>query len=106
VTAGDQKTVPSYFFMILLGFELLILYARFNYLAKHSQATNKLARLLMSRHLLPFGMRIIVGIFMPLIFIINDYLIKGETMGGVAILILLGTFSERYLFIITAGEHT
>lgn len=101
---GDRETFLPTFLIVLLLMELLILFARFRYLSTHSQVTNGLARLLMSRYLFLFGTRIMVGIFMPLVFILYFYVIRGESMEGVAILILVGTFLERYLFIKTSGE--
>lgn len=97
------KILPA-IVIILLLFELLIVYARFRFLSRYSQITNQLARLLMGRYLFLFGTRLMVGIFMPLVFISYFYYIKGETIEGAAVLILIGTFLERYLFVKTSGS--
>ena len=98
----DDKLV--YLILALLTFELIILYARFQYLSKHSQETNRLARKLMGSQILFFGTRIIIGIFMPLIFIVYSTFFDEKPVEGVTALILLGTFLERYLFVITASD--
>lgn len=89
--------------LLVLG--LLILYARFHFLSSHSQETNSMARLLMGQMIFLFGTRIIVGFFMPLVFIIYFYFIRGETVEAVIFLILAGTLLGFYLFIKTAGEN-
>jgi hypothetical protein len=85
--------------VILLTFDLLIVFARFQYLSKSSESTNRIARKLIGRRILFFGMSIIIGIFMPAVFIIYNILIAGENIKGVEILILLGKLIDRYLFL-------
>ncbi len=98
----DDKLV--YLILALLTFELIILYARFQYLSKHSQETNRLARKLMGSQILFFGTRIIVGIFMPMIFIVYSTFLYENPVEGIPVLILVGTFLERYLFVLTGSE--
>ncbi len=99
-----QEKWAVYFILILLLFELIILYARFQHLSKYSLETNRLARNLMGSQILFFGTRIIVGIFMPLIFIVYSTFLSEKPVEGIAALILLGTFLDRYLFIITGSD--
>jgi DMSO reductase anchor subunit len=96
----EVKSGTLYFILvILLAFDLLIVFARFQYLAKSGEMTNRIARSLMGRQILYFGSRIIIGIFMPAIFILYN-IIRGEgDLKGVEILILLGTLIDRYLFV-------
>ena len=100
---SEQANMLPAIIIILLLFELLIVYARFRFLSRYSQITNQLARLLMGRFLFLFGTQLMIGIFMPLVFIGYFYFIKGETIEGAAVLILIGTFLERYLFQKTSG---
>jgi DMSO reductase anchor subunit len=88
----------QYFLLILLTFDLFIVYARFQYLSKSDQTTIRIARKLMGSQILYFGTRIIIGIFMPAIFILYMILISGGELRGVEILILVGTFIDRVLF--------
>ena len=94
-----EHSLLQYFLLVLLIFELFIVYARFQYLSKSGQATMRIARRLMGSQILYFGTRIIVGIFMPAIFILYMMVINGNEVRGVEILILFGTFIDRVLFI-------
>lgn len=85
--------------LVLLILDLCIVYARFKYLSNSGQETMKIARTLMGSHILFFGARIILGIFMPAIFIVYMMIIKGAEVKGVEILILVGTAIDRFLFV-------
>jgi DMSO reductase anchor subunit len=90
--------------VVLLGIDLLIVFARFQFLSKPGETTRKIARNLMGRNLLYFGARIILGIFMPAIFLIYN-IIRGEgDVKGIEILVLLGILIDRYLFIDAADS--
>ena len=89
----------QYFLLVLLAFDLFIVYARFQYLSKSDHTTIRIARKLMGSQILYFGTRIIIGIFMPAIFILYMILIKGGEVRGVEVLILVGTFIDRVLYI-------
>ena len=102
---GITELIESYWKIVLITlllFDLLILYARFQYLSTAEPATIQKARELMGSHLLFFGTRIIIGIFMPLIFILYSLLIGKTETEGIAVLILVGLLLERYLFFRTA----
>ncbi len=98
-----QDSNLKYLILVLLAFELFILYSRFHYLSIYNQETNHMAKELFSSLFLFFGTRIIIGIFMPAIFILYTLLFKGKNVEGIAVLLLMGTLMERYLFIRT-GE--
>lgn len=102
--SGFHNTPFVYYILILLLFELFILYARFQFLSKSSQELNKIARNLFGSQILSFGIRIIIGIFMPLIFILYSLLVDGRSVEGIGVLILIGTLLERYLFINGSGD--
>ena len=91
--------------LVLLGFELLILYARFQYLSKTNAQTRTIAKRLMGNQIFLFGIRIIVGIFMPGIFLVYNYFAETGRTEGIGILLLLGTFLDRYLFV-SSGNLT
>jgi DMSO reductase anchor subunit len=94
-----EHSLLQYFLLVLLIFELFIVYARFQYLSKSGQATMRIARRLMGSQILYFGTRIIIGIFMPAIFILYMIVINGNEVRGVEILILVGTLIDRFLFV-------
>jgi len=98
LVSTDSSTL-YYFLLGLLTVDLFIVYARFQYLTNSSQATIQIARKLMGNHLLYFGARILLGIFMPAVFILYMVLINGEEVKGVEILILVGTSIDRFLFV-------
>jgi DMSO reductase anchor subunit len=98
-----QDSNLKYLILVLLAFELFILYSRFHYLSTNNQETNRIAKELFGSLFLFFGTRIIIGIFMPAIFILYTLLIKGKSVEGIAVLLLMGTLMERYLFVRT-GE--
>jgi len=97
--SGSDSSVLYYSFLVLLAFDLLIAYARFHHLSNFSQATVQIARKLMGSHILYFGARIILGIFIPAIFILYMILIGGGEIRGVEILIIIGTILDRFLFV-------
>ena len=84
---------------ILLIFELLIVFARFQFLSKSGESTRRIARILMGSKILYFGSRIIIGIFMPGIFILYMIYVNGRDIQGIEVLILVGTVLDKYLFI-------
>ena len=92
-------SLTQYFLLFLLVFDLFIVYARFQYLSKSGEQTIQIARKLMGSQIFYFGSRIILGIFMPAIFILYMIVIQGSDIRGVAILILVGTFIDRILFV-------
>jgi len=94
-----DTSILLYFLLILLAFDLFIVFSRFQYLSKFSQTTNLVARQLMGSHLLYFGTRIIIGIFMPAIFILYLILIDEGKVQEVEFLIIVGTLIDRFLFV-------
>ena len=94
-----EHTVLQYFLIVLLILDLFIVYARFQYLTKFNRETLKIARKLMGKQILLFGTRIIMGIFMPLIFIFYMILINGDGPRGVEVLILIGILIDKFLFL-------
>jgi len=88
---GGVESFTLYIILvILLSFDLLIIFARFQYLSKSGDVTKQIARNMMGKQILYFGSRIIIGIFMPAIFILYMMLIAKEEIIGVGLLILVG----------------
>ena len=58
----------------------------------------------MGKNILSYGMRIIVGIFMPFVYVAYMLMVKTNSMQGVAFLVLSGLVLERYLFIMVIDE--
>jgi DMSO reductase anchor subunit len=94
-----DSSLLYFFILILLLFDLFIVFARFQFLSKSGEITNRIARNLMGNQILYFGSRIIIGIFMPAIFILYNIFISDNDMKGVELLILVGTMLDRFLFI-------
>ena len=101
----SDTSLLQYFLLILLILELFIVYARFKYLSKSNQTTIQIARKLMGSQLLYFGSRIIIGIFMPAIFILYVIFIEESKVQGLEFLILFGTIIDRFLFINTVNMN-
>jgi len=102
-----QVTLSKYVYwvLILLIFDLLIVYARFRFLSRHNRITNQIARKLMGPYLIYFGTRIIVGIFMPVLYLLYAIFFSPITLKGTGILIVIGTFLERMLFVFVVEER-
>jgi len=79
--------------------ELLRIFTRFKYLTKFNYETNMIARSLLGRYGIYFGVRIVAGIFMPFVYIIYALYANEKLFQGVGALILIGEFIERLLFI-------
>jgi len=89
----------AYFLLLLLVIELLRIFTRFKYLTKFNYETNMIARSLLGRYGIYFGVRIVAGIFMPFVYIIYALYANEKLFQGVGALILIGEFIERLLFI-------
>ena len=58
-----------------------------------------MARLVLGRYAFYFGIRIIVGIFIPAVFIIYAIYSKTYPTDGVSSMILIGVFFDKYLLL-------
>lgn len=94
-----DHSLLKYYLLVLLFFDLIIVYARFQYLSKSGQETLRIAKNLLGSQILYFGTRIIIGIFMPIIFILYMTMVDGDEVRGVELLILFGLLIDRVLFI-------
>ena len=89
----------AYFLLALLVIEILRIFTRFKYLTKRSYETNMIARSLLGKYGIYFGVRVVAGIFMPFVYIIYALYANEKLFQGVGALLLIGEFIERLLFI-------
>ena len=89
----------AYFLLALLVIEVLRIFTRFKYLTKHCYETNMIARSLLGKYGIYFGVRVVAGIFMPFVYIIYALYANEKLFQGVGALLLIGEFIERLLFI-------
>ncbi len=88
----------AYFLLVLLVIEVLRIFTRFKYLTKFSYETNIIARSLLGKYGIYFGVRVVAGIFMPFVYIIYALNANEKLFQGVGALLLIGEFIERLLF--------
>ncbi|MFC2088548.1 hypothetical protein ACFLSX_03025 [Calditrichota bacterium] len=89
----------EYIILILLIIEALRLTTRFRFLSKTSYETNKIARLFLGKYGIYFGVRVVVGIFMPIAYTVYSMISSVGLLQGVGALIIIGEFLERLLFV-------
>ena len=93
----------AYTIIVLLCLELGRLVLRFRFLYLHSHETHSILRMLLGKYLIYFGVRTIVGIFIPVVYIIYGLLTHIQFIKLVGILLLLGEFMEKVLLIFIAS---
>ncbi len=96
----------AYFILLILTLEILRIIARFKYLTKFSYETNMIARSLLGRYGIYFGVRVVAGIFMPIVYIIYALYANEKLFQGVGALLLIGEFIERLLFVYLSDYPT
>lgn len=87
---------------VFLIFELLILFWRLQLLNRQRAETKQSVRYLLVQHSLLFGSRLIIGLFIPLVFDMYQWLTNGRVTGVEILFILFGELLERYLFTFSA----
>ncbi len=100
-----SETSYSNLIIILLVIEAMRLTARFRFLSKFSKETNIIARSLLGRYGIYFGVRVVAGIFMPLAYTVYSMITNAELLRGVGALIIIGEFLERLLYIYISGSQ-
>jgi hypothetical protein len=96
----------AYFLLVLLTIEIFRIFTRFKYLTKMSYETNMIARSLLGKYGIYFGVRVMAGIFMPIVFILYALYVNEKLFQGVGVLIIIGEFIERLLFIYLSDYPT
>lgn len=88
--------------LILLVFEMAVIISRFRFLNRYSLESHQTSRLLLMRYSILFGARIIVGLFIPLVYVIYTYIGQIESFQFIAIFLIFGELIERFLFVYSA----
>lgn len=91
--------IPVEYFIFLILFDVFVLFARFKFLSKASRDTIQIARRLMGSLLLFTGIRIILGIFIPLVYCIFMLISGQHFTRGIGLMIIIGVLLDRFLFI-------
>jgi hypothetical protein len=89
----------------VLVIEILRIFTRFKFLTKHSYETNLIARSLLGKYGIYFGVRVVAGIFMPIVYIIYALYANQKLFQGVAVLLIIGELIERLLFIYLSDQN-
>lgn len=87
---------------LFLILELFVMFWRMKTLNQHGPETKQAVRYLLVQHSLLFGARLIVGLFIPLIFTLYQWMINGRVTGIIMLFILFGELLERFLFTFSA----
>jgi hypothetical protein len=98
-TLNNPFSGYAYLLLVLLLIEVLRIFTRFKYLTKFSYETNMIARSLLGKYGIYFGVRVVAGIFMPFVYIIYALYANEKLFQGVGALLIIGEFIERLLFI-------
>ncbi len=87
---------------IFLIIELVVLFWRLKLLNMQRPETKQSVRFLLVQHSLLFGSRLIIGLFIPLVFDLYQWFIHGQATGVEMMFILFGELLERFLFTFSA----
>ena len=97
---SDLVQFQATWLLILLLLDMLIVFARFRFLAAFNPATNQAAKQLLGKYIFIFGARIILGIFTPLVFLLYTMISDFSDIRGIAVLILLGGLINFFLLMV------
>ncbi len=87
---------------VFLVFELLVIFWRLKLLNMQRAETKQTVRYLLVEHSLLFGSRLIIGLFIPLVFDLFQWIGHGQVNGVQMMFILFGELLERYMFTFSA----
>ncbi len=90
---------------LFLLFELFVLFWRMKMLNRMRPETKQTVRFLLIQHSLLFGSRLIIGLFIPLMFTAYQWFVGGKVTGAIMLFVLFGEFLERLLFVFSAIPH-
>ena len=97
---SDLVKFQTTWLVILLLLDMLIVFARFRFLAAFNPTTNQAAKQLLGKYIFIFGARIILGIFTPLVFLLYAMISDFSDFRGIAVLILLGGLINFFLLMV------
>lgn len=95
----------AWFILAVLIFEILVIFARFKFLNSYSLESRQTSRLLLTRYNILFGARMIVGLFIPLVYAGYSLIGQIQSLRFIAIFLALGELIERYLFVYAAAPE-
>jgi len=95
----DVVNSVIFWYLTLIIFDMFIFVARFRYLSAASNQTKLFAQRLMGSLILFTGIRLIIGIFMPLVYSVY-MIISAQNFGhGIALMMMIGQIIDRPLFL-------
>jgi hypothetical protein len=97
--AGTGAEVWLITVMVLLVFELLIIYNRFVYLSRSGSRTRVVTQQLVGPYRLYFLARLVLGIFIPLLLIARSLALGGTAVSVTGILLVTAGVIDKMLFI-------
>ncbi|MBD3224597.1 MAG: hypothetical protein GF313_07700 [Caldithrix sp.] len=101
IWVSADKTI-IYVLLVLLLTELFIVFLKFAMLNRFSQETRQTGRILLTDYSFLFGSRLILGIFIPLVYTFYQLFTGNVQLRFLAIFLLIGEILERYLFVYPA----
>ena len=101
----DARTAANWILLFII-LDMFILIGRFRFLTQTSESTNRVARKLMGEYIFIFGARIIIGVFIPLVYVIYEFFNAGSEFKGVAILLVLGALLQPVVMGLAGYENT
>ena len=102
----DLSRVFAWIILITLIFEILTLWSRFRYLSRCSYPTQETLKMMLGSHIALFAVRFILGLVMPLVYLIWVMFISNLSLLPIMLMIFVGELSERILFFITIVEQS
>ncbi len=91
--------------LIIMAFEILTLWGRFQFLSKATPVTRKSVQMMLGSHLALFGIRFIFGIIMPMVYLFWALIISSALpLEPVILMIIVGEISERILLFVSSEQ--
>ncbi|MEJ2635272.1 MAG: hypothetical protein P8184_08270 [Calditrichia bacterium] len=96
------QTIYAWILIVILALESLSLWSRFLFLNRTSPITRQSVKMMLGTYFSLFGIRFIFGLIMPIVYLIWVLIFADLPLQPVAVMILVGEFSERWLFFTTS----
>jgi hypothetical protein len=103
---NDSVRTLGWFILVILIFEVLTTWGRFQFLNRASPVTKRAVRMMLGSYLALFGIRFIFGIIMPVVYLLWALLISTKVpLEPVVLMVIVGEMSERILFFVGSTEQ-
>lgn len=99
---SNLQVTYGWLLLTILVFESLTLWSRFRFLSHAHPITRQAVSMMLGSQITSFGIRFIVGLVMPLVYLLWALIVSRLVLTPVIAMILIGEFAERALFFITA----